>query len=94
MPEPKWVISMGACASSGGIFNNYAVVQGCDHIVPVDVYLPGCPPSPDMLIDAVFKIREQIQHWPLMGHMSEVEAAKEKRALDAKTTLEQKGLMR
>lgn len=94
MPEPKWVISMGACASSGGIFNNYAVVQGCDHIVPVDVYLPGCPPSPDMLIDAVFKIREQIQHWPLMGHMSEVEAAKEKKALDAKTTLEQKGLMR
>ncbi|MCQ8210778.1 NADH-quinone oxidoreductase subunit B, partial [Cutibacterium acnes subsp. acnes] len=80
-----------ACASSGGIFNNYAVVQGCDHIVPVDVYLPGCPPSPDMLIDAVFKIREQIQHWPLMGHMSEVEAAKEKQALDAKTTLEQKG---
>ena len=94
MPEPKWVISMGACASSGGIFNNYAVVQGCDHIVPVDVYLPGCPPSPDMLIDAVFKIREQIQHWPLMGHMTEVEAAKEKQALDAKTTLEQKGLMR
>ena len=94
MPEPKWVISMGACASSGGIFNNYAVVQGCDHIVPVDVYLPGCPPSPDMLIDAVFKIREQIQHWPLLGHMAEVEKTKEKNALEAPATIEMKGLMR
>lgn len=94
MPNPKWVISMGACASSGGIFNNYAIIQGCDHIVPVDVYLPGCPPSPDMLIDAVFKIREQIQHWPLLGHMAEVEKTKEKNALEAPATIEMKGLMR
>lgn len=57
MPNPKWVISMGACASSGGIFNNYAVVQGCDHIVPVDVYLPGCPPRPEQLVDAMFKLK-------------------------------------
>ncbi|MGL5406945.1 MAG: NuoB/complex I 20 kDa subunit family protein [Propionibacteriaceae bacterium] len=57
MPNPKWVISMGACASSGGMFNNYAVIQGCDHIVPVDVYLPGCPPRPEMLIDAMFKLK-------------------------------------
>ncbi|MDR1355891.1 MAG: NADH-quinone oxidoreductase subunit B [Propionibacteriaceae bacterium] len=60
MPEPKWVIALGACASSGGIFNNYALVQGCDHVVPVDIYVPGCPPRPDQLIDAVFKLRERI----------------------------------
>jgi NADH-quinone oxidoreductase subunit B len=60
MPEPKWVIALGACASSGGIFNNYALVQGCDHVVPVDIYVPGCPPRPDQLVDAVFKLRQLI----------------------------------
>jgi NADH-quinone oxidoreductase subunit B len=60
MPEPKWVIAMGVCASSGGMFNNYAIVQGADHIVPVDIYLPGCPPRPEMLLDAVLKLRDQI----------------------------------
>ncbi|NDH42026.1 MAG: NADH-quinone oxidoreductase subunit NuoB, partial [Gammaproteobacteria bacterium] len=53
MPNPKWVLAMGVCASSGGMFNNYAVVQGVDHVVPVDMYLPGCPPRPEMLIDAI-----------------------------------------
>ncbi len=62
MSEPKWVLAMGACASSGGMFNNYAVVQGVDHVVPVDMYLPGCPPRPEMLMDAILKIHDQIQH--------------------------------
>jgi NADH-quinone oxidoreductase subunit B len=62
MAEPKWVIAMGVCASSGGMFNNYAIVQGVDHIVPVDIYLPGCPPRPEMLIDAIVKLHDKIQN--------------------------------
>ena len=65
MPEPKWVLSMGVCASSGGMFNNYAIVQGVDHIVPVDMYLPGCPPRPEMLMDALLKLHEKVQAEPL-----------------------------
>jgi NADH-quinone oxidoreductase subunit B len=61
MAEPKWVIAMGVCASSGGMFNNYAVVPGVDHVVPVDIYLPGCPPRPEMLIDAILKLHDAIQ---------------------------------
>ncbi|MEK6814124.1 MAG: NADH-quinone oxidoreductase subunit B family protein [Nitrospirota bacterium] len=61
MPEPKWVLAMGACASCGGVFNNYAIVQGADKVVPVDIYVPGCPPSPDAVIFGLMELQKKIQ---------------------------------
>jgi NADH-quinone oxidoreductase subunit B len=66
MMEPKWVISMGVCASTGGMFNNYAIVQGVDEIVPVDVYAPGCPPGPQTLIHAILTLHEQVKTGEIM----------------------------
>ena len=93
MSGPKWVISMGACASSGGMFNNYAIVQGCDHIVPVDIYLPGCPPRPEMLLHAVLELHKQVQATPLGLDRVKAARAAEAAALAATPTHAQKGLL-
>jgi NADH-quinone oxidoreductase subunit B len=66
MPSPKWVIAMGACASCGGVFNNYAIVQGVDKIVPVDVYIPGCPPRPEQLIYGILRLHKKISQEKLL----------------------------
>jgi NADH-quinone oxidoreductase subunit B len=85
---------MGVCASSGGMFNNYAIVQGVDHVVPVDMYLPGCPPRPEMLIDAILKLHEQVQTRPLGSNMAARIEQRENAALKALPTSEMKGLLR
>jgi NADH-quinone oxidoreductase subunit B len=94
MPDPKWVIAMGVCASSGGMFNNYAVVQGVDHVVPVDMYLPGCPPRPEMLIDAILKLHDQVKSKPLGSNARTAIEERETAALAAIPTSQLKGLMR
>ena len=93
MPEPKWVLSMGVCASSGGMFNNYAIVQGVDHIVPVDVYLPGCPPRPQMLLNAIITLHQQIIKEPHLGNRAEIARKVEEAALSATPTHQMKGLL-
>ena len=71
MMEPKWVLSMGVCASSGGMFNNYAIVQGVDQVVPVDMYAPGCPPGPETLLHAILALHEKIRTGELTQRRAE-----------------------
>jgi NADH-quinone oxidoreductase subunit B len=94
MPEPKWVLAMGVCASSGGMFNNYAIVQGVDHVVPVDMYLPGCPPRPEMLQHAIMQLHQQIQSGKLGGHRRREQHEQELEALAAAPHSAMKGLLR
>ncbi|WP_292604677.1 NADH-quinone oxidoreductase subunit B family protein [Nocardioides sp. REDSEA-S30_B4] len=94
MADPKWVLAMGVCASSGGMFNNYAIVQGVDHVVPVDMYLPGCPPRPEMLIDAILKLHDQVQTTKLGANRAAQIEELENAALKALPTSEMKGLLR
>jgi NADH-quinone oxidoreductase subunit B len=94
MANPKWVLSMGVCASSGGMFNNYAIVQGVDHIVPVDIYLPGCPPRPEMLLHAILTLHGEIAKAPLGVDRERAAKVAEEAALGAPTTLEMTGLLR
>ena len=93
MAAPKWVLAMGACASSGGMFNNYAIVQGVDHVVPVDIYLPGCPPRPEMLMDALIKLQEHIGKEALGANREKIIKEVEAAAMAAIPTHAQKGLL-
>jgi len=93
MANPKWVLAMGVCASSGGMFNNYAIVQGVDHVVPVDMYLPGCPPRPEMLIDAILKLQEKIQNEKMGSAKREEIVLNEDFARKELPLLERKGLL-
>ena len=86
MAEPKWVLAMGVCASSGGMFNNYAIVQGVDHVVPVDIYLPGCPPRPEMLLHAIIELHKQIESSKLGVNRIAAARAAEEAALNAVPT--------
>jgi NADH-quinone oxidoreductase subunit B len=94
MAEPKYVLAMGVCASSGGMFNNYAILQGVDHVVPVDMYLPGCPPRPEMLIDAILKLHKQVQSTKLGVNRTHQIEEQETAALSAAPTSSMKGLLR
>jgi NADH-quinone oxidoreductase subunit B len=88
MTEPKWVIAFGVCASTGGFYDNYATVPGIDHIIPVDVYIPGCPPRPEAVLDAILMLQDQIQHEPTRVASEATQIPVEERVVDEGPTEE------
>src|SRR5579872_1210216 len=87
MPEPKWCISMGACASTGGVFDTYAVVQGIDRFIPVDVYIPGCPPRPEQILRAILDLQAKVQRGGSLSGLGLPEMVERERMLDEKRNL-------